>query len=90
MTRGDLADQGMDVWAWCNGCFKNGAVATDTLIARGSVFARGHQQDGEGPASWRGRIPVPLNFCRGRTMLNNVDVVGQTAAVCDQLSFPFN
>ena len=31
---GDLADHGMDVWAWCNGCFKNGAVATDTLIAR--------------------------------------------------------
>ncbi len=31
---GDLADQGMDVWAWCNGCFKNGAVVTDGLIAR--------------------------------------------------------
>ncbi len=31
---GYLADQGMDVWAWCDGCFKNGAVATDTLIAR--------------------------------------------------------
>ncbi len=33
-TLGDLADQDMAVWAWCNGCFKNGAVATDTLIAR--------------------------------------------------------
>jgi hypothetical protein len=33
-TLGNLADQGMDVWAWCNGCFKNGAVATDVLIAR--------------------------------------------------------
>ncbi len=32
-TLGDLADQGMDVWAWCNGCFKNRAVATDALIA---------------------------------------------------------
>ena len=34
VTLGILADQGMDVWAWCNGCFKNGAVATDGLIAR--------------------------------------------------------
>ena len=34
VTLGSLADQGMDVWAWCNGCFKNGAVTTDTLIAR--------------------------------------------------------
>ena len=33
-TVGDLADQGMDVWAWCNGCFKNGAVDTADLIAR--------------------------------------------------------
>ena len=33
-TLGDLADQGMDVRAWCNGCFKDGAVTTDTLIAR--------------------------------------------------------
>ena len=30
----DLADRGMAVWAWSNGCFKNGAVTTDTLIAR--------------------------------------------------------
>ncbi len=38
-TLGDMADQGMDVWAWCNGCFKNGAVATDALIARlGSAY----------------------------------------------------
>ncbi len=34
VTLGILADQGMDVWAWCNGCFKNGAVTTGTLIAR--------------------------------------------------------
>ena len=34
MTLGTLADQGMAVWAWCNGCFRNRAVATDTLIAR--------------------------------------------------------
>ena len=34
VTLGTLADQGMAVWAWCNGCFKNGAVATSTLIAR--------------------------------------------------------
>ena len=33
-TLGDLAAQSMDVWAWCNGCFKNGAVSTDGLIAR--------------------------------------------------------
>ena len=33
-TLGDLADQGMGVWLWCNGCFKNGAVDTDTLIVR--------------------------------------------------------
>ncbi len=33
-TLGDLADQAMDVWAWCNGCFKNGARDTDALIAR--------------------------------------------------------
>ena len=33
-TLADMADQGMDVWAWCNGCFRNRAVATDTLIAR--------------------------------------------------------
>ena len=39
VTLGDLADQGMDVWAWCNGCFKNGAVATDTLAGRDSVLA---------------------------------------------------
>ncbi len=31
---GDLADQGMAAWAWCNGCFRNRAVATDGLIAR--------------------------------------------------------
>ena len=31
---GDLADQGMDAWAWRNGCFKNGVVATDALITR--------------------------------------------------------
>jgi len=24
----------MDVWAWCNGCYKNGAVDTDGLVAR--------------------------------------------------------
>ena len=34
VTLGGLADQGMAVWAWCNGCFENGAVATDFLIAR--------------------------------------------------------
>ena len=34
VTLGNLADQGLDVWAWCNGCFKNGAAATDALIAR--------------------------------------------------------
>ncbi len=34
VTLGGLADQGMAVWAWCNGCFRNRAVATDTLIAR--------------------------------------------------------
>ena len=34
VTLGTLADQGMAVWAWCNGCFKNGAVATDGLITR--------------------------------------------------------
>ncbi len=33
-TLGDLADQGMDVWAWCNGCFKNGARETGPLIVR--------------------------------------------------------
>ena len=47
-------------------------------------FGRGRQQDGEGPASWRGRIPVPSNCCRGRAMLKNVDIVGQTTALCDQ------
>ena len=31
-TLGDLADRGMDVWAWCNGCFKNGAVATGARV----------------------------------------------------------
>ncbi len=34
VTLGVLADQGLAVWAWCNGCFKNGPVATSTLIAR--------------------------------------------------------
>jgi hypothetical protein len=34
VTLGNLADQGLAVWAWCNACFKNGAVATSTLIAR--------------------------------------------------------
>ena len=34
VTLGNLADQGMDVWAWCNGCFRNRAVDTDGLIAR--------------------------------------------------------
>ncbi len=34
VTLGGLADQDMAVWAWCNGCFKNGAVATSTLIVR--------------------------------------------------------
>ena len=33
-TLSDLAAQGMAVWAWCNGCCKNRAVATDALIAR--------------------------------------------------------
>ena len=30
----DLTDQDMDVWAWCNGCFKNGARETGPPIAR--------------------------------------------------------
>ncbi len=34
VTLGDLADQDMDVWAWCNGCFKNGTRETGPLIAR--------------------------------------------------------
>ncbi len=34
VTLGVLADQGLAVWAWCNGCFKNGAGVTETLIAR--------------------------------------------------------
>jgi len=34
VTLGDLADQAMDVWAWCNGCFRNRPVVTDALIAR--------------------------------------------------------
>ena len=33
-TLDDLADEDMDVWSWCNGCFKNGARKTDALIAR--------------------------------------------------------
>ncbi len=33
-TLGALADQDINVWAWCNGCFKNGAVDADALIAR--------------------------------------------------------
>ena len=34
VTLGDLADQYMDVWTSCNGCFKNGAGATGGPIAR--------------------------------------------------------
>ena len=33
-TLGNLAAQSMNVWARCNGCFKNHTVATDGLIAR--------------------------------------------------------
>ena len=34
VTLGGPADQGMDVWAWCNRCFKNGARETGPLIVR--------------------------------------------------------
>ncbi len=34
VTLGILVDQDMAVWAWCNGCFKNGVVDPDALIAR--------------------------------------------------------
>ena len=33
-TVGDLANQNMDVWAWCNGYFKDGARETGPLITR--------------------------------------------------------
>ena len=40
MTLGDLADRGLDLWVWCNGCFKNGARDMGPLIARlGRGFA---------------------------------------------------
>ncbi len=33
-TLGDMADQGLDIWCWCNGCCHHAVLATDTLLAR--------------------------------------------------------
>ena len=56
VTLGTLADQGLDVWAWCNGCFKNGPVDTDGLIARlGRV---------SGPAGWVVTTPQVRTLAR--------------------------
>ncbi len=33
-TLGDLADQGLDVWAWCNGCFHHAVLPIGPLVER--------------------------------------------------------
>ena len=33
-TLGDMADQDLDIWAWCNGCCHHAVLRTDILIAR--------------------------------------------------------
>ncbi len=33
-TLGDMADQGLDIWAWCNGRFHHSTLETDMLIRR--------------------------------------------------------
>jgi len=33
-TLGDMADQDLDIWCWCNGCCHHAVLATDMLIAR--------------------------------------------------------
>ena len=35
-TLGDLAGQGLDVWAWCNGCYHH-AVLPIAPLASGTV-----------------------------------------------------
>ncbi len=39
-TLGDLAGKGLDVWAWCNGCYHHAVLPVAFLVAkRGSSFA---------------------------------------------------
>ncbi len=33
-TLGDMANQGLDIWCWCNGCCHHAVLTTDMLIAR--------------------------------------------------------
>ena len=33
-TLADMADRGLDIWCWCNGCCHHAVLATDMLITR--------------------------------------------------------
>ena len=33
-TLANMADQGLDIWCWCNGCYHYSVLSTDMLIAR--------------------------------------------------------
>ena len=34
VTLAELADQGLDVWAWCNGCFHHAVLPINDLTAK--------------------------------------------------------
>ncbi len=39
-TLGDLAGKGLDVWAWCNGCYHHAVLPIAPLVAKlGSSYA---------------------------------------------------
>ena len=44
-TLANMADQGLDIWCWCNGCCHHAVLATDMLMAR-----LGHDQGVPGVA----------------------------------------
>ena len=44
-TLANMADEGLDIWCWCNGCCHHSVLATDMLIAR-----LGHDQGVPGVA----------------------------------------
>ena len=44
-TLGDMADQGLDIWAWCNGCFHHSTLETDRLNRARTVDASLRYQD---------------------------------------------
>ncbi len=33
-TLANMADQGLDIWCWCNGCCHHAVLSTDMLIRR--------------------------------------------------------